>query len=920
MRPIQLTMSAFGPYAGKTVLDFDRLGTHGLYLITGDTGAGKTTIFDAIAFALFGEPSGNTRSGSMMRSKYAKPETETYVELEFAYRDKRYTILRNPEYLRPAKRGSGVTKQIGGATLTCPDRVIAGKREVDRAVYALLGIDRNQFTQIAMIAQGDFLKLLLASTDERIQIFRRIFRTERYQKLQNRLQAAYRTEKEKRAACVQEMQGTLRRIALPEDPARREQLQLAQEGQLLPSEIQTLLEAALSADETALSDCRAALETTEEQQKQLTAQLAQAKVLAQVQTELRTACAERRRLTETESAQKKRLDAARTAAAGAAGMPEQLAHLEQQLPQYAALAEKAQSMQQLQTQLDKMQQKKTTQAAQIQQTEEAAASGREQLEQLSDAGEQLEKYHRQYAELEEQLRKISALTDTIQQLHQAEAERAQAQQKYQKLSLAAQAVRETFLAQNQAFLDAQAGLLAKSLRPGKPCPVCGAAEHPHPARIPDTAPSREALSKLRRESEQAQETAASASAEAGRCKGTEDALLQSVQAQVQALPEEFHGSAPEQHAAEKQAELRNEQTALQEKICAEERRMQQKEQLRRRLPKLEAQLKEQQETLQEIEPACIRMQTQMQQEQEQLVQLRQNLPFPDYGTAKAQTDRLRRQYEAICQEQDAAEAGMQKLSEQIHTLEGKMTALRRQLDEAEPIVPEEIQQKSQALAAARTRLEEQRNALFLRQHTNEEVLRQFTALQKQIDALEQRLMWMGSLSDTANGTLGGKEKIMLETFVQMTQFDRILARSNTRLMMMSRGQYELLRREEAENKQSHSGLDLDVLDHYNGTRRSVKSLSGGESFQASLSLALGLSEEIQSAAGGIQMDTMFIDEGFGALDEEALEQAIRALSGISSQNRLVGIISHVAELKDQVEKQILVKKDRTGGSRAEIIL
>ncbi|MFR3800592.1 AAA family ATPase, partial [Ruminococcus sp.] len=200
MRPIQLTMSAFGPYAGKTVLDFDRLGTHGLYLITGDTGAGKTTIFDAIAFALFGEPSGNIRSGSMMRSKYAKPETETYVELEFAYRDKRYTILRNPEYLRPAKRGSGVTKQTGGATLTCPDRVIAGKREVDRAVYALLGIDRNQFTQIAMIAQGDFLKLLLASTDERIQIFRRIFRTERYQKLQNRLQAAYRTEKEKCAA------------------------------------------------------------------------------------------------------------------------------------------------------------------------------------------------------------------------------------------------------------------------------------------------------------------------------------------------------------------------------------------------------------------------------------------------------------------------------------------------------------------------------------------------------------------------------------------------------------------------------------------------------------------------------------------------------------------------------------------------
>ena len=202
--------------------------------------------------------------------------------------------------------------------------------------------------------------------------------------------------------------------------------------------------------------------------------------------------------------------------------------------------------------------------------------------------------------------------------------------------------------------------------------------------------------------------------------------------------------------------------------------------------------------------------------------------------------------------------------------------------------------------------------------SNETALCNIQTRSEEVVQLEQRMTWMRALSNTANGNLTGKEKVMLETYVQMTYFDRILTRANTRFMVMSGGQYELKRRMEAENNRSQSGLELNVIDHYNGTERSVKTLSGGESFQASLSLALGLSDEIQSSAGGIRLDTMFVDEGFGSLEEESLQQAIRALADLSDGNRLVGIISHVSDMKDKIDKQIIVRKERSGGRRVEI--
>ena len=252
------------------------------------------------------------------------------------------------------------------------------------------------------------------------------------------------------------------------------------------------------------------------------------------------------------------------------------------------------------------------------------------------------------------------------------------------------------------------------------------------------------------------------------------------------------------------------------------------------------------------------------------------------------------------------------------TLRGQIQGYQEQLRQAEPIDLELERAKRKTLSVEIARLSEGLTELAARIRCNQTALEHLKEQSGDLEETEKKWTWVRALSNTANGNISGEEKIMLETYVQMTYFDRIIARANTRFMVMSGGQYELKRRIEAENNRSQSGLELDVIDHYNGTERSVNSLSGGETFKASLSLALGLSDEIQSSAGGIRLDTMFVDEGFGSLDEESLQQAMRALSSLTEGNRLVGIISHVAELKEKIDKQIFVTKDRSGGSRAEI--
>ena len=645
MRPLRLTLSAFGPYAAETTLDLEKLGKGGLYLITGDTGAGKTTIFDAITYALYDHSSSGIREGSMLRCKYADDKTPTFVELEFEVHGVRYTVRRNPEYQRPKARGEGMTTEKADATLTYPDTrpPVTKAKDVTAAVQEIIGLDYNQFSQIVLIAQGQFTKLLNASTEERSRIFRKLFRTQRYAQLQERLQAEASALNQQRTAQNAKLDSLLGGLQFsPEDPDAEALRALC--AQTVPETALALLDALTARQAAALEETSTALQATE-------------------------------------------------------------------------------------AQLDKVQQ------------------------QLGAA--------------------------------------AQAQRLAQQL-----AARQAELAAAKPALDA-------------------------------------------------------ARAEAGRHAG-DAAQLDALTAQV---------------------------TQAQSALAAYDA--------------LEGQIAER----------------------------RAALPYPRRADAQAALDKLEADRRALRTGMDTAQRKLKQAEQAVAAAEAAVEALTAQQTAAQKELParsaEELTAQQTALTAARETLRSREKQLSAQLLPNRKTAAQYRAAAEARQTLESRWQWVSALGATAGGTLTSKQKIKLEAYIQMNYLDRILRYANTRLMQMTAGQYEL-ERIGAENQRSQSGLDLGVIDHYNGTRRSVKTLSGGESFKASLALALGLSDEVQSSAGGIRLDTLFLDEGFGSLDEESLELAIRVLSGLTEGDRLVGIISHVGALKDRIDRQVVVHKARTGGSTVEL--
>ena len=517
MRPLNLTMSAFGPYAGQTTVDFSVLGTSGLYLITGDTGAGKTTIFDAITYALYGEASGESRESSMLRSKYAAPETPTFVELTFLNGGKTYTVRRNPEYTRPKTRGTGTTVQKADAELTMPDgRIITKARDVTAAVTDIVGVDREQFARIAMIAQGEFRKLLLAQTDERKAIFRQIFHTGQYQALQNRL-------KEEAAALDRqcgELEAGLRQAAGSIRCDAPETLPDALDTDALLAALDTLLRA----DEAALTQAQAEHAQTETQREQVLSDLGKAEALEAARGKLAEAESAWTEAQAEMKAAQAALDTATASQPEIQSRRQGITRLEDALRRYEQLdtlraqaeAERKR-LAQKRSDLDAAR-ARTDAAAKGLETARGKLSGQPKLAvAAAQAG------HAQDAAAQ-RCTQLAALETQRQQCAELETALTAAQAEYQKAAEAAQAALAHYGAQNRAYLDAQAGILARTLVPGQPCPVCGATEHPCPAAAPEQAPDAAALKRALSDSNRAQKTAAERSAQAAGLRGQLDAV------------------------------------------------------------------------------------------------------------------------------------------------------------------------------------------------------------------------------------------------------------------------------------------------------------------------------------------------------------------------------------------------------------
>ena len=921
MRPLQLTVSAFGPYAGRTDIDFEALGRSGLYLITGDTGAGKTTIFDAVTFALYGEASGGVRDAGMLRSKYADAETPTFVELTFSYGGKNYTVRRNPEYERPAKRGNGFTRQSAEAELKLPDgRVITKSSDVNTEIRNILGVDRKQFSQIAMIAQGDFLKLLLADTKERQAIFRELFHTGVYQTFQEKLKEEYlalwHVCDDGRKSIRQELSGIRCREIVPESDrvkqARNGELPAEETALLLEDLIrrdeaeQTALDEGLKETEAAIAAVNMLLARAEDRKKTLAGLKITGESLQEKQTELAAAA---ERLREAEGKQREIETLKGEAAALQAKLPD-YRRLEQLRLEFAKLEQQG-----TRTRNDLLQKSRRLEAlnANLQ-------SLREEKKGLESAGTEKERLLGAQEQLRQQYRNLTDLSTLFTEAHSLERRYEKDQQSYLAARDAWGDSKANYDFLMQAFLDEQAGILAERLEEGKPCPVCGSMEHPAPARKAEKAPSEAELKAAEEDADRKQKNMA----EASRSAESSRTALQAKQDELGRRCTSAFGDADlsktETELTVRLAETEAEGKRVSRQLKDSEQKLLRLKELDLRIPEEENKFKTAEADIAAAEKELVSIRTGTEHTERQLGTLSEALRFESEAEASAHLSSLTERMKLLQKSVQDAQEGHRICKEDTARLEGQHAQLTEQLRQYESLPDEEnIRKELAALTEEKISEEERKQDCGIRLDTNRGILRRTREKTAELERLEKRCAWMKALSDTANGTVIGKEKIMLETWVQMAFFDRILERANTRFFIMSDGQYELKRRTEAESLRGQSGLELNVIDHYNNTERSVKTLSGGESFKASLSLALGLSDEIQSLAGGIRLDTMFVDEGFGSLDEESLRQAVNALAGLTESNRLVGIISHVAELKNRIDRQIVVTKDKSGGSRIRII-
>ncbi|MBO7551010.1 MAG: SMC family ATPase [Fibrobacter sp.] len=933
MRPTRLIISAFGPYAERTVIDLDKLGKSGLYLISGDTGAGKTTIFDAITYALFGRASGDNRDDAkLFRCTNATPETKTEVDLTFEYAGKEYRVVRNPEYMRPKARGEGLTKEAASVTFYYPEasgrqgptsRPVSKEKDVAAAVQGIIGIDRDQFTQIAMIAQGDFMKLLLSTTDERKKIFRKIFKTDKFGALQDELKRrASEIERQcgdsENAACTMVAQ-----LQCGEESAQAQNLEQAKNlaGARQVADWQgvcSTAESVIAEDEESQVKMKAELSGFESRLAAMDKELGQAQNIEKTRSALKKATEEFEKILPTLAPLKEAKVAAEAKQPERDSLQERITTLKNSLPEYdqlesrrADVAKKENAVKSIAAALEK-----NRKAVEVLKT--TVATLEEELALLGDAGSKKQELIAQLDKLKTRQDDLLKVGKSVKELTTIRDTFEKAKQAYITADVDYQKKNAEYEAMNRAFLNEQAGIIAETLVENEPCPVCGSTDHPHKACKSVEAPSQAELEQFKELASKAESVRSAKSAEAAQAKGAYDEK----QASVDTLVHELFGECSLENARERgnteYAENRDKMASLTLAVSKEEEREKRKAFLEKNIPEKRRELDGLQATATEFEKQISGLKADVESGRAAVEELSKKLSFASKADAEKQIAETQQQLDSSKRELEKATNAFTECEKQVNELHASKGTLASQLEGAPEYDLAALQAKRDEAAAARNALVQRLNTVTARQSQNKNSLSQ---IRKTVDSLGELLRkrgWMRNLSDTANGMLSGTSKVMLETYVQASYFDRIVSRANTRFRILSNGQYELVRRMDASNNRSQSGLDLNVLDHASGRQREVKTLSGGESFLASLSLALGLADEVQSSAGGIQLDTMFVDEGFGSLDDESLRLAINTLQTLAGDNRLVGIISHVNELERKIEKIVRVKKDDNKISRVTI--
>ncbi len=1058
MKPVKLIISAFGPYADEMpVINFEPFEKKGLFLICGDTGAGKTTIFDAICFALYGETSGSFRDTKNLRSEYASLSAESFVDFSFTHQGKEYRIYRKPSYDRPKQRGEGMITEKERAELYCEDKVpIEGTTQVNHAVIELLKIDFKQFKQIAMIAQGEFWDLLNASTEDRTKILRTIFMTSGYERMQYKL-------KERKNASFSEKKKTedsifqyFRDAEAPEDSGLEEVLRsLQEEADSSDSawnleEMPNVLTDIISADAAALKNTQKELHTekqtgeekkkalhnaqtnnefiqrfrkfTEEKDK-LDAKEAEIKELELLTERQKTAV---RKLKPMHDTLKKEEREASETERELTGKKEELTKIKSRGDQAEEALKKS-----LEGEARAEAQKKTAERLKEDipkyEKRDALISDMEALKKEEAC---LDKEEKTLREDEEKLKcKIDHLGAVIKDLEKCAPRRVEVQNRGKELQTLEAGMKEILeqdipehkkkkqelkvkqdafrLAQEQfedvseerrrcehVLENCRAGILAQHLEEGKKCPVCGSTHHPEPAVLPEETASEEKLKELREIEESAKEAKDSSCIKAEKAKmaleSHEEQLRNRILTSMKQVDHiaDLSENVSIEHFYEK---ISSAWDVVKEQILDNE--------------KLEKQLEEDcrtyEKAVQDIETARGKETEDLMTRKEDLDERKRknqthfvekktalkeydNLAFPDLETAVKEQKKAEQEAEGIFEAIEKAKTAKQQADTEkaeteaaLGVLETRFQSLRvlteesrsnfrnllmeenfaseeaflefltdeneiaeneKKINEYKQAVQTNIQQLNQARMDAEGKMEMAEDQLkkeseeqdhrieTIRKHCtqienrlekNKRIKEKISSQRSSLEKFQEEYNRCTRLYNLITGNIPDRAKITFEQYIQAAGFDHIIAAANRRLLPMSDGQYELFRKDDSENKRSKTILNLEVQDHFTGHRRPVGSLSGGESFKASLSLALGLSDTVSSNLGGVQMDALFVDEGFGTLDKKSIESAMDTLVRLSGTNKLVGIISHREELMENIPQQIKIEKTKEG-SRIDI--
>ena len=1064
MRPVKLIMSAFGSYAGKTEIDFTEI-PNGLFLITGDTGAGKTTVFDAITYALYDRTSGGTRDGNMMRSQYAGEETSTYVEYTFLYQKKEYKIRRNPEYLRLGKRryadGSPrYVKETPKVELTLPDGSIfkGKKRETDQKISEIIGLDADQFTQISMIAQGEFLKLLLAESRERKKIFSRIFQTRFYYRIQEELKKQAVQLYVKLEQNLQEMKLEMARVEYPsykkDGGVWPEEVQLEKcteenelikqwkviAGQDIPDRerISVILKEIIdqgnrwekvckkesSRAQTVLEDKNRLLKEAEllnqlfdsyervlsrleekmpEKAKYefLTGRIQTGKKAGRVLQEEKRYLEEEKRLTKLEvqerSLQKelqecrkqlqeltdKQKEAGREKTEKETVLTEKKVRIQDAILQYQSMNAKKEELDKITKEIKNY----LNQSETILQKKEILQNNRKEILTFLKKYEKIEtcinECRNQKEHIEEQIRHYEELDHQEERKEELKEDCERAKKEADREQKNYENAWAEYEMKYHKFLNEQAGILALNLEDGQPCPVCGSREHPQIAALSDEAPTQAEVELAKAERDKKEKirdikTEAFRKCLAGYQAAQEICLTLRKNIKIKDDAEDITGIGWKEKIQSLKRTLMETEKRLkqleeifercrtlkedQEQIADQIEKLEEKErktsqsltESKLMYTKLEAEyqameeklpyktMEEAEEHLREITgklelvrnnyETVTRCLTEKQNKEKQL-EGQQKTVSASVVQSQEEVQKKIRSYKQIIKEQgfedeesyhsqcmterelEEAEQWIEAYQKELQELEANRTLLEQQLEGKERKDTEQI---AREIKEASGELEEIRKEYMKLHNTNERNREIRDNLKRNFEknsGLQKQYEIVGNLSKTANGNLSGSAKLDFETYIQRQYFRQIIRAANKRLVRMTSGEFILQCRDvEKLGSQGQAGLDLDVYHMATDTVRDVKTLSGGESFMAALSMALGLSDIVQNTAGAIHLDTMFIDEGFGSLDDVSRDQAIRVLNDLADKDRLIGIISHVNELKEQIDHKLVVKKNEKGSS------